>query len=59
MATVFGSAIVMGHPFFCYFGKVNTLKIAGKIFSKLSGNNVRDVTASFFKETFFRWSIEF
>ena len=54
MATVFGSANVMGHPFFCYFGNVNTLKIAGEIFWKLSSNNFRDVTASFFNSVEYR-----
>ena len=48
-----------GHPFFCYFGKVNTVDIVGKIFWKLSSNNFREVTTSFFRETFFRWSIDF
>ena len=31
-ATLGGGVNVMGHPFLCYFEKVNTLEIVGKIF---------------------------
>ena len=31
-ATLGGGVSVMGHPFLCYFEKVNTLEIVGKIF---------------------------
>ena len=53
-ATLGGGVSVMGHPFLCYFEKVNTLEIVGKIFWKRrSGDIFLHVTASFFKETQF------
>ena len=48
-ATLGGGVSVMGHPFLCYFEKVNTLEIVGKIFWKRrSGDIFLHVTASFF-----------